>query len=89
MAWSAPVKDGGSKVTGYVVEKKEAGSDFWIRAHSTPTVSDTQFVVGDLAENAEYEFRVKAVNKAGESEPSSSTGRIKVTEFPGEFKQTF
>lgn len=67
---------------GYVVEKKQAGSDFWTKANPY-NVTDNNYQVTDLVDNVEYEFRVKAVNKAGESEPSSSTGRVKITEFPG------
>lgn len=64
----------------YIVEKKQIGSEFWVRAGAS---EDTKFTVEDLIENSEYEFRVKAVNKAGESEPSSTTGRFKITEYPG------
>ena len=39
-------------------------------------------MINDLPENGEFEFRIKAVNKAGEGEPSSSSGRIKISEFP-------
>lgn len=81
LAWTPPAIDGGAKVTGYIVEKKPVGSDQWTKA--TPyVVTDNHVVVGDLPNNGEFEFRVKAVNKAGEGEPSSSTGRVKITEFP-------
>lgn len=69
------------KIKAYIVEKKQAGSDFWVRAAMTDGTNHC--VVDDLIENSEYEFRVKAVNKAGESEPSISTGRTKITEYPG------
>jgi hypothetical protein len=81
LAWSPPSNDGGSKVLGYVIEKKPIGSDQWTKAVPY-NVSDTNVTVSDLPDNSEMEFRVRAVNKTGESEPSSSTGRVKITEYP-------
>lgn len=88
LAWSAPLNDGGSKINGYIIEKKQLGSDYWSRAHSY-LVADSNCVVSDLIDNADYEFRVRAVNKAGESEPSSTTGRVRITEFPDGTKPEF
>ena len=34
--------------------------------------------IKDLTENGEYEFRVRAVNEAGESDPSMCTHPIKI-----------
>lgn len=84
MAWAAPSRDGGSKITGYLVEKKEAGSDHWVKA-LTYTVPDTNVVLNDLNDNTDYEFRIRAVNKAGESEPSIASLPVRITEFPGRF----
>lgn len=81
LAWTAPTNDGGSKILGYVVEKKPVGSDQWTKAVPY-LVLDDNVMIGDLAENSEVEFRVRAVNKSGEGEPSSSTGRVKITEYP-------
>ena len=66
---------------GYIIEKKQSGTEFWLKAHSY-LITTNECNVTDLTENAEYEFRVKAVNKAGESEPSAATGRTKITEYP-------
>ncbi|CAF0846330.1 unnamed protein product [Brachionus calyciflorus] len=88
LTWTAPLKDGGAKINGYIVEKKQVNSDYWSRAHSY-LISDTNCVVSELIDNADYEFRVRAVNKAGESEPSSTTGRVKITEFPDGTKPEF
>lgn len=63
---------GGSKVTHYIVERRETSRVVW------STVSDyhekTHVVVGQLLRGNEYVFRVMAVNKYGvgeslESEP--------------------
>ena len=83
LQWTPPANDGGSKVTGYVVEKKQAGSDFWLKAHPNHSIPELQCQISELIENAEYEFRVKAINKAGESEPSFASSKVKITEYPG------
>jgi hypothetical protein len=88
LAWATPTNDGGSKITGYIVEKKPVGSDQWTKA--SPYMSpDNNATITDLPENGEFEFRVKAVNKAGESEPSSTTGRLKITEYPSKIIEFF
>jgi predicted phage tail protein len=81
LAWNPPSNDGGSKILGYIIEKKPVGSDQWTKAVPF-IVLDNNVTISDLPENGEMEFRVRAVNKSGEGEPSSSTGRVKITEYP-------
>ena len=77
LAWYGSGFDGGSIVTGYVVEM----SSWPITADSRPPEAtdwtvvtnrhhSTSFVVKGLSYDREYIFRVKAVNVHGESEPS-------------------
>eukprot|EP00061_Rhincodon_typus_P018657 g47915.t1 len=78
LQWTKPEYDGGSKITGYIVEKKELPDGRWMKA-SFINVIDTQFAVTGLVEDQRYEFRVIARNAAGvSSEPSESTGPITV-----------
>ncbi len=88
LTWEAPVRDGGAKITGYVVEKRQPGAEVWSKACAY-NPHETECRVDDLVENGVYEFRVKAVNKAGESEPSSSTGGQKISEYPNGVKPEF
>lgn len=75
LRWSKPEYDGGIKITGYVVEKKE-GDGRWMKA-SFANVIETTFVVTSLTEDQVYDFRVIARNAAGvSSQPSDSTGAI-------------
>ncbi|XP_038839590.1 titin-like [Salvelinus namaycush] len=74
LEWLKPSYDGGSKVTGYLIEKKEGERDRWTKANLT-NVSDTHYTVTDLDECAVYEFRVVAKNAAGSvSDPSATAG---------------
>uniref|UniRef100_A0AAY4B5Q2 Titin n=1 Tax=Denticeps clupeoides TaxID=299321 RepID=A0AAY4B5Q2_9TELE len=76
LRWTKPEYDGGSKVTGYVVEKKECPNGRWMKA-SFANIIDTEFIVTGLVEEQIYEFRVFARNAAGVSSgPSASTGEI-------------
>ena len=67
ISWSPPESDGGSPVTGYIIEKKETSSTRWTKA-TRDSVTETSLTVRDLIEGKEYEFRVAAVNKAGTSQ---------------------
>ena len=72
ITWTAPKSDGGSPITHYIVERKEPTSTRWIKAHKDD-VKELTLKVEGLMEGKEYEFRVAAVNDAGQgpfSEPS-------------------
>ena len=77
LKWAKPKSDGGSKITGYIVERRDKGGYVWIKAHDL-MVQDTSLTVLNLIEGSEYEFRVYAVNSAGKSDPSLNTMPVKV-----------
>ena len=75
LEWKAPIDDGGCPITGYLIQKKEKNSPFWTKA-TTVQGNQTKATVPDLREGADYEFRVIALNKAGESEPSEPSDMV-------------
>lgn len=67
--------DGGSDVTGYVVEILEEGSEQWYRA-TAKALKTNEYMAAGLAANRKYQFRVAAINSNGTgdfSEPSAET----------------
>ena len=72
LSWTPPVEDGGSPITGYIVEMKPKGYNKWKLA-TTEDVIDTRLNVIGLNEGVEYDFRITALNKAGSSAPSAPT----------------
>ena len=83
ITWDAPRSDGGAKIRGYYVEKRTTYSSRWSKVNKT-MVKETELSLSDLLEGDEYEFRVYAVNDAGDSEPSDSSGVILVKDPFGE-----
>ena len=72
LSWNAPTSNGGSAITGYEVQWKEAAGR-WDTAEdvSETTVAGTSHTVSGLADGTEYTFRVVAVNSAGDGPAST------------------
>lgn len=48
----------------------------WTRVNRTYTIYDTRLKITGLLEGSEYQFRVTAVNTAGDSQPSDASPYI-------------
>lgn len=72
LKWDPPLRDGGAPITGYIIEMKDKYSDNWAKAVETTGPAPTG-TVPNLVEGNKYEFRVRAVNKAGPGEPSEAS----------------
>lgn len=75
LVWAKPDNDGGAPITGYVIEFKDKFGTEWSKGIEVPGDCFKGTVPG-LKENQQYEFRVRAINKAGPGEPSDVTKPI-------------
>lgn len=75
LSWARPRDDGGSRVTGYYVERREVSTEKWVR-HNKTHITTTMFNVAGLIPNAEYMFRVVAQNDIGQSEPGPASESV-------------
>ena len=84
LAWKAPKSDGGSPLTGYIIEKKEATRPTWTRVE-TISPDETKFIVKNLLEGSDYQFRVTAENKHGASSPLVTDASVRPKSKFGEY----
>ena len=68
--WTAPEKDGGSKIVNYIIEMRKEGETKWKVVNLSDKVTSLTYKVRGLKEETQYEFRVTAENKAGAGQPS-------------------
>ncbi|XP_071967296.1 myosin light chain kinase, smooth muscle-like isoform X2 [Engystomops pustulosus] len=72
LSWSGPCYDGGSAVLRYSIEVKPVGRDSWKLL--TDTCTSTSFHVKEgLVPGEQYQFRVRATNAYGVSEPGAES----------------
>jgi hypothetical protein len=72
LKWASPKEDGGAPIIGYVIEKQGPYGNTWEEVLTTDSPACKASVTG-LQEGQTYKFRVRALNKAGPSEPSDPT----------------
>lgn len=68
LSWKASPSDGGSPITGYVVEMRESWKTTYSRVERVPADQMT-YDLTRLKEGQEYFVRVLAENKVGQSKP--------------------
>lgn len=87
LGWLKPLRDGGSKINGYVVDYQEAGAP---EGKWTPysVVKDMTIVVVGLKEGTKYKFRVAARNAVGVSLAREAEGVFEVKEQLSKYNTT-
>ena len=76
LSWNPPLDDGGSEVTNYILEKREADRLSWSAV--SRSIHGLKYNVTGLKDGTKYMFRVKAENKYGTSEPLETTEPVLV-----------
>lgn len=87
LVWNWPDRNGGSEITGFLVEYQEEGEREW---DEWKTVSIPESHVTGLEEGKTYRFRVRAENAIGLSRPDTTVpilcqeklGKIKRDQTP-------
>lgn len=72
LKWEPPLRNGGTEILGYIIEIMDKNSGEFVKL-SESNSSICKGVAQNLEEHQQYKFRVRAVNKAGVSEPSEGT----------------
>lgn len=71
LQWRAPVSDGGTPITEYIMQMKGAAESLFVNAGTVGSVLTGE--VFGLKDTHKYQFRVIAVNRVGPGAPSDAT----------------
>ena len=75
LSWAKPSYDKGSRISAYILEVSKRGTNKFTECARVKG-SVFKHTVTNLKEGCEYEFRVKAKNEAGESEPREAFSSV-------------
>lgn len=88
LSWKPSKDDGGSPITGYIVEKRETWKTSWSMACRCGPDEFTS-CLETLKEKQEYFFRVSAENAIGRSEPLETAQGVTPTSAFGKSSHNF
>ncbi|XP_070695062.1 immunoglobulin-like and fibronectin type III domain-containing protein 1 [Pempheris klunzingeri] len=72
ISWVPPANRGGSRILGYILEKRKKGSNLWSVVNAMDElIKENKYAVKDVVAGLEYEFRVTAINLSGVGEFST------------------
>lgn len=81
LSWTAP-NDGGSPITGYLIEKNDG--TVWSTVTANTNSTATTYTATGLTNGTSYTFRITAINANGSSAaPSSSSNSVTPASLPG------
>ena len=72
LTWKPSTLDGGSEITGYVIEQRDVKRSSWTKS-GTVDATTFKLTASRLIEDNEYIFRITAENAEGQSEPLESS----------------
>ncbi|CAL8333050.1 unnamed protein product [Lota lota] len=75
VSWKPPNTTNEAAISGYFVDRCEAGTDHWVQCNDSP-VKVCKYPVTGLTLGQAVHFRVRAVNSAGISRPSRRSERV-------------
>ncbi|CAI5681372.1 unnamed protein product [Oreochromis niloticus] len=75
VAWKPPNTVNEAPITGYFVDRCEAGTNTWVQCNDAP-VKICKYPVHGLRVGHSYYFRVRAVNSSGISRPSRKSDKV-------------
>lgn len=70
--WTAPISNGGSKIIGYDVERRDRATGRWLKLTKEPA-RYAEYYDDHVTEGHQYEYRVTAINAAGSGKPSDTS----------------
>lgn len=69
LSWEPPVSNGGTEITGYIIEKRSSTSTKWSKVVTLDS-HHMNYCISNLKEKSEFVFRVFAENSVGLSPPA-------------------
>jgi len=82
LTWQPPSNTGGSDITAYIIEKRDAKRNTWTQVEKVPGTALT-CDVPKLLEGNEYFFRVSAENKVGRGDAVEMESPVKAKSMFG------
>jgi len=72
LSWNPPSNDGGSPITGYMIEKSTDNGNTWFTIQSNTGSTAATYSDSNVVPLVTYTYRVSSINSAGISNPSNT-----------------